>query len=58
VVRLEDFKDSGGGVGDVLLIYVIKGRPRGNRDVGEGGGGDDSRLGGSEGHFTYTVSST
>jgi len=26
--------------------------------VGESGGGDDSRLRGSEGHFTYTVSST
>jgi len=25
VVRLEDFKDGGGSVGDVLLIYVIKG---------------------------------
>jgi len=58
VVRLEDFKDGSGGVGDVLLIYVIEGRPRSDGDVGKGGGGDDGGLGGSEGHFTYTVSST
>jgi len=58
VVRLEDFKDGSGGVGGVLLIYVIEGQPRSNGDVGEGGGGDDSGLRGSEGHFTYTVSST
>ena len=44
MVRLEDFKDSGGGVSDVLLIYVIEGQPRSNRDVGEGGGGDDGGL--------------
>jgi len=25
VVRLEDFEDSGSSVGDVLLVYVIKG---------------------------------
>jgi len=25
VVRLEDFKDGGGSVGDVLLVYIIKG---------------------------------
>jgi len=58
VVRLEDFEDSGGGVGDVLLIYVIEGRPGSNRDVGEGRGGDNGGLGVSEGHFTYTISST
>jgi len=58
VVRLEDFKDGSGSIGDVLLVYVIKGRPGGDRDVGEGGGSDNGRLGGSEGHFTYTVSST
>jgi len=44
VVRLEDFKDGGGGISDVLLIYVIKGRPRSDGDMGEGGGGDDGGL--------------
>ena len=58
MVGLKNFEDGGGGVGDVLLVYIIKGRPRGDRDVGEGGGGNDSGLRGSEGHFTYTVSST
>ena len=58
MVRLEDFEDRGSGVSDVLLIYVIEGRPRGDGDVGEGRGGDDSGLRGSEGHFTYTISST
>ena len=43
-VRVEDFKDSGGGVGNVLLIYIIKGRPRSDRDLGKGGGGDDGGL--------------
>jgi len=59
VVRtLEDLKDGGGGICNVLLIDVIKGRPGGNGDVGKGRGGNNSRLRGSEGHFTYTVSST
>ena len=58
VVRLEDLEDCSGGVGNVLLIYVIEGRPGSDRDVGEGGGGDDGGLRGSEGHFTYTVSFT
>ena len=44
MVRLEDFEDSGSGVSDVLLIYVIEGRPRSDGDVGEGGGGDDGGL--------------
>jgi len=45
VVRaLEDLKDGGGGVCNVLLIYVIKGGPGGDGDVGEGGGGDDGGL--------------
>ena len=52
VVRtLEDFKDGSGGIRNVLLIDVIKGRPRGNQDVGEGGGGDDGGLRGSERHL-------
>ena len=44
MVGLKNFKDSSGGVGDVLLIYIIKGRPRSGGDVGEGGGGDDGGL--------------
>jgi len=49
VVRaLEDLKDGGGGVHNVLLIDVVKGRPGSNRDMGEGGGGDDSGLRRSE----------
>jgi len=50
VVRLEDFKDSGSGIGDVLLIYVIKGGPRSDRDIGKGGGGNDGGLGRGERH--------
>ena len=41
---MEDFEDGSGGVGDVLLIYVIEGRPRSDGDMGEGGGGDDGGL--------------
>jgi len=56
VVRaLEDLTDSGGGVCNVLLIDVIKGRPGGDGDVGEGGGDDDGGLGSSEGHFTIQL---
>ena len=58
MVRVEDFKDGSSGIGNVLLIYIIKGRPGSNGDVGEGGGGDDGGLRGSEGHFTYAISST
>ena len=58
VVGLEDFKDGSGSVGNILLVYVIKGQPRGDGDVGEGRGGNDGGLRSSEGHFTYTVSST
>jgi len=59
VVRaLEDLKDGGSSVSNVLLIYVVKGGPGSNGNVGEGRGGDDGGLGGSKEHFTYTVSST
>jgi len=52
VVRaLKDLKDGGGGVRNVLLIDVIKGGPRGDGDVGKGGGGDDGGLRGSERHL-------
>ena len=52
VVRaLEDLKDGSGGIRNVLLIDVIKGGPGGDRDVGEGGGGDDGGLRGSERHL-------
>ena len=52
VVRaLEDLKDGGGGVRNVLLVDVIKGGPGGDRDVGEGRGGDDGGLRGSERHL-------
>jgi len=44
MVRLEDFEDGSGGVSGVLLIYIIKGRPRGDGVVGEGGGDDGSGL--------------
>ena len=51
VVRaLEDLKDGSGGVRNVLLVDVIKGRPGGNGDVGEGGRCDDGGLGRREGH--------
>jgi len=49
VVRtLEDLKNGSGGVCNVLLVNVIKGRPGGNRDVREDGGGDDGGLRRSE----------
>jgi len=49
VVRtLEDLKDGGSGVCNVLLIDVVKGRPGSDGDMGEGGGGDDSGLRRSE----------
>jgi len=52
VVRaLEDLKDGGGGVRNVLLVDVIKGRPGGDGDVGESGGGDDGGLRGSKRHL-------
>jgi len=45
VVRaLEDLEDGGGSVRNVLLVNIIKGGPGGNRDVGEGRGGDDGGL--------------
>ena len=51
IVRaLKDLKDGGSGVRNVLLVDVIKGRPGGDGDVGEGRGGDDSRLRREERH--------
>ena len=51
VVRtLKDLKDCGGGICNVLLVNIIKGRPGGDRDVGKGGGGDNSGLGRVERH--------
>ena len=52
VVRaLEDLKDGGSGVRNVLLVDVIKGRPGGDGDVREGGGGDDGGLRGGKRHL-------
>ena len=52
VVRaLEDLKDGGGGVRNVLLVDVIKGGPGCDRDVREGGGGDDGGLRGGKRHL-------
>jgi len=49
VVRaLEDLKDGGSGVHNILLIDVVKGGPGSNRDMGEGGGGDNGGLRRSE----------
>jgi len=51
IVRtLDDLKDGGGGVHNILLIDVIKGGPGGDGDVGEGGGDDDGGLGRVERH--------
>ena len=51
VVRaVEDLKDGGSGVRNVLLVDVIKGGPGGDGDVGKGGGGDDGGLRRSEQH--------
>jgi len=52
VVRaLEDLKDGGSGVCNVLLVDVIKGGPGSDGDVGEGRGGDDGGLRGGERHL-------
>jgi len=57
VVRaLEDLKDGGGGVCNVLLVDVIKGGPGGDRDVGEGRGDDDGGLKRSERHLIQLAS--
>ena len=51
VVRaLEDLKNCGGGICNVLLVDVIKGRPGGDGDVGKGRGDGDGGLGGVERH--------
>jgi len=51
VVRtLKDLKDCGGGICNVLLVNIIKGRPGGDGDMGKGGGGDDGGLGRVERH--------
>ena len=50
-VRVKNLKDCGGGVGDILLINIIEGRPGSDRDLGKGGGGDDSGLGSVERHL-------
>jgi len=45
VVRtLEDLEDGGSGIRNVLLVNVIKGGPGGDRDMGEGRGGNDGGL--------------
>ena len=52
VVRaLEDLKDGGGGIRNILLVDVIEGGPGGDGDVGEGRGGDDGGLRRSERHL-------
>jgi len=43
-VQIENLKDGGGGISDVLLINVIKGQPGSDRDLGKGGGGDNGGL--------------
>ena len=50
-VRVENLKDGSGGVGNVLLIDVIKGRPRSDGDLGKGGGGDNGGLRSVERHL-------
>jgi len=59
VVRtLEDLEDGSSGIHNILLVNVIKGRPGGDGDVGEGGGGDGSGLRSVERHLLKTISST
>ena len=50
-VRIENLKDSGGSIGDVLLVNVVKGQPGSDRDLGKGRGGDDSGLRSVERHL-------
>jgi len=52
VVRaLKDLEDGSGGVRNVLLVNIIKGGPEGDRDVGEGRGGDGGGLRSVERHL-------
>ena len=52
IVRaLEDLEDGSGGIPNVLLIDIVKGGPGGNRDMGEGGGGNNDRLRSVERHL-------
>ena len=45
VVRaLEDLKDGGSGVRNVLLIDIVKGGPGSDGEMGEGGGDNDGGL--------------
>jgi len=45
IVRtLEDLKDGSGGVCNVLLIDIVKGRPGSDGDMGKGGGGNGGGL--------------
>ena len=55
IVAIEDLKDGSSGVGEVLLIYVVNSRPGRDRELGEGGGGDDGGLGRSERHFKQSA---
>jgi len=48
---LKDLKDGSGGICNILLVNVIKGRPGGNRDMGEGRRGDSSGLRSVERHL-------
>ena len=51
MVSLEDFKNGCGGIGDVLLVDVIKGQPGSDRDLGEGRGGNYNGLRSVERHL-------
>ena len=50
-VRVENLKDCSGGVSDILLIDIVKGRPGSNGDLEKGRGGDDGGLGSVERHL-------
>jgi len=52
IVRaLEDLEDGSSGVRNVLLVNVIKGRPGGDGDMGEGGGSDGGGFRSVERHL-------
>jgi len=55
-VAVEYLKDSGSGIGKVLLIYIVNSQPGHDRDLGESGGGDNSGLRRSERHLKQLAS--
>jgi len=55
-VTVQYLKDGGGGIGEVLLVDVVNGRPGGDGDLEESGGGDDGGFRRSKRHLKQLAS--